>query len=395
MLLNDLPRRAFPAPSPPRLDRPRWPGVVLRALALLLLLVPSAALAASPAAEASGLEKQIAQEQARAKARRDSLSRMTAEERGIDKDLAGAEAAILRLENSLAREERTLENLAASDLDLLAKGKTVRTELAKTEHAMTEVLHVLWELHARRLGVGGRDLPDWHMTDREHAWSAELFTALDAHRKTLAEQEKELAVIGARRDALQREANARILALNAEKEELLAARVRYGKRLAELRKSKQDVEEELKSVLALVRNLNLRLLAAEEQGDIAKAQGKLPWPVSGKVRKRFDPSARPPVRGVTLGLPGDTEVRAVHWGKVVHNDVLRGIGRVVILMHGEEYYSLYAFLSDSPMRVGQEVAKGEVLGTSGFVTTIDGPGLYFELRHHQKAVNPEQWLHKL
>jgi len=254
---------------------------------------------------------------------------------------------------------------------------------------------VLWELHARRIGVKGRDLPDWPVTDREHAWSVELFASLDGHRATLAAQQKELDAVVAERDALSREVAARIASRNREKEELLQNRIRYEQRLAVLRKQKQETEEELNAILSLVRDLNLRLQVAVEQGDIAKAKGKLPWPVDGRLSGRFNPSARPPVRGVTVALADNTPVQAVHRGKVVHNDVLRGIGRVVILMHNEEYYSLYAFLSESPVRIGQDVERGDVVGTSGFVTSLNGPGLYFELRHHQQAVNPEQWLRKL
>ncbi|MDL2210610.1 peptidoglycan DD-metalloendopeptidase family protein [Desulfovibrio sp. OttesenSCG-928-O18] len=350
--------------------------------------------ASSPASVASGIEAQIAQEQARAKARRDSLSRLTTEERGLDKELATSEARILYLESSLAKEEKTLENLAATDAELEEKGKVLLAEQIKTEEAMTEVLRVLWELHARREGVKGRDLPDWPMTDREHTWSVELFSSLDAYRKTLAEQQKDMEAVIEKRASIAKEVQQRITALNREKEELLQSRIRYGQRLAALRKEKVDTEKELTTILSLVQNLNLRLQAAEAEGDIGKAKGRLPWPVTGKMRGKYNPSANPPVRGVTFGLDGDTPVHAVHWGKVVHNDVLRGIGRVVIVMHGEEYYSLYAFLSESPLRVGQNVARGEVVGTSGFVTSLNGPGLYFELRYHQKAVNPEEWLRK-
>ncbi|CAK7035781.1 MAG: hypothetical protein DELT_00557 [Desulfovibrio sp.] len=360
------------------------------------VFLPDAALAASrvSATPQGGLERQISQEQTRAKARRDSLARLTAEERSLDKELAASETRILALEDSLEKEARRLESFAASDAELAAKSGDILAEQAKTEEAMVEVLRVLWELHARRLGVQGRDLPDWPVTDREHTWSAELFTSLDSYRKSLDAQRKELDTLAGKRTAIAEEVRRRIVSLNGEKEELLLNRVRYGQRIAELRKQKKDTEGELTTILDLVQSLNLRLQAAEAQGDIAKAKGKLPWPVSGKIRARYKPSAQPPVRGVTVALSGDTPVRAVHWGKVVHNDVLRGIGRVVILMHGEDYYSLYAFLSASPLRIGQEVSRGDVIGTSGFVTTIDGPGLYFELRYHQKAVNPEEWLRK-
>lgn len=369
-------------------------GVLLAALAACcVFFFPETGLAAS--SSANTLQKQIQQEQTKAKARRDSLSRLTAEERDLDKDLAASERRILAIEASLEKEAKTLDALAASDLELQTRGEALEAERNKTEEAMTEVLRVLWELYARREGVKGRDLPDWHVTDREHAWSLELFASLDAYRKTIADQQKDLETVASKRAALSRDVSERIAARNGEKEKLLRNRVQYEQRLAALRKQKQETDEELTAILALVQNLNLRMQAEEEQTDIAKAKGKLPWPVIGSVKGRFNPSAKPPVRGVTVALDGNTPIRAVHRGKVVHNDVLRGIGRVVILMHGEEYYSLYAFLSESPLQIGQNVDRGDVVGTSGFVTSLNGPGLYFELRYHQNAVNPEQWLRKL
>lgn len=372
---------------------------VFGALLLILFAVlwPGAAFVAAPASASrqADIAKQISQEQAKAQIRRDSLSRLTSEERNLDKELAASETRILRLEASLEKAEKRLESLAASDAELEGKAKVILAEQTKTEEAMTEVLRVLWELHARRIGIKGRDLPDWPVTDREHAWSSELFSSLDAYRKSLDLQRKELDTVADKRANIAKEVQKSIAALNNEKEELLASRVRYGQRIDELRKQKKTAEEELASILELVQNLNLRLHAAEEAGDIVKAKGKLPWPATGKLRDRYRPAAQPPSRGVTLGFDGDTSVRAVHWGKVVHNDVLRGIGRVVIIMHGNDYYSLYAFLSESSVRIGQDVARGDIVGTSGFVTTINGPGLYFELRHHQKTINPEEWLHKL
>lgn len=362
--------------------------------AFLAAFSPGAVFAAARSAppQPAEIETMISQEQERAKARRESLSRLTAEERKLDAELAASETKILRLEASLEKEEKRLATLAASDAELAEKSKVLLAEQAKTEKALTEVLRVLWELYARHTGVKGRDLPDWPVTDREYAWSAELFASLDAYKKSLDIQRKELDILAGKRAHIAREVQEHIASLNREKEELLQSRIHYGQRIAELRKQKRDTEEELASILELVKNLNLRMQAVEERGDIVKARGKLPWPVTGKILSRYRPSAQPPVRGVTVGLGGETPVRAVHWGKVVHNDVLRGIGRVVILIHGKDYYSLYAFLAESSVRVGQDVAQGDVIGTSGFVTTINGPGLYFELRHHQQAVNPEDWL---
>ena len=343
----------------------------------------------------ASLQEQIRQEQAKAKARRESLSRLTVSERSLNSELAAAETRILSIEAALEKSARSLEALSASDLELQARVEALGAERAVTEDAMTEVLHVLWELHARRLSVKGRDLPDWHVTDREHSWSLELFTTLDQYRETIAKQQKELDEVGERRKALGGEVAARITAQNREKETLLQNRLRYEQGLAALRREKQETEQELAAILTLVQNLNIHLEEAVERMDIAKAKGNLPWPAIGSLKGRYRPSAKPPDRGVTIALGGNVPVKAVHRGRVVHNDVLRGKGRVVILMHGEEYYSLYMFLSESPLRVGQNIERGEIVGTSGFVTSLNGPGLYFELRHHQETVNPEQWLRKL
>jgi len=85
-------------------------------------------------------------------------------------------------------------------------------------------------------------------------------------------------------------------------------------------------------------------------------------------------------------------VRSVFWGKVVHNDVLRGLGKVVILYHSGDYNSLYAYLSDVNVETGQDVEKDEPLGHAGYYPEAHGNGLYFELRFRQKPINPQLWL---
>lgn len=358
-------------------------------VACLLCLPGSEAVAA-----AKSLTEQIQEEQSKAGERRASLQRLSAEERRLNTDLALAEDRILALEDSLAAQEKTLVDLARSDADLRARHALLTVEQERTEQALSDIMLALWEIQSRREGVGGRDLPDWHVTDREHAWSLELLAALREHRAVLVNQTTQLADIMHKREAVGREAEAKLAALGREKEELLQARVAYGQRLQELRRQRQDTEAELESILALVTSLNLRIKESGIQTPIDKAKGSLPLPAAGSIKQRFNVSANPPFRGISVSVKENDPVRAVHWGKVVHNDILRGKGRVVIIMHGDEYYTLYAYLADSPLQVGQDVARQEVIGTAGFVPDLKGPGVYFELRFHQKAINPEDWFSK-
>jgi septal ring factor EnvC (AmiA/AmiB activator) len=59
-----------------------------------------------------------------------------------------------------------------------------------------------------------------------------------------------------------------------------------------------------------------------------------------------------------------------------------------------QYYSLYAFLSQTRVRTDQEVEKGEIIGEAGYYPESKGPGLYFELRQRQTPIDPRSWLAK-
>ncbi len=62
----------------------------------------------------------------------------------------------------------------------------------------------------------------------------------------------------------------------------------------------------------------------------------------------------------------------------------------MIVDHGDHYYTVSGNLDEIDVKIGQEVASGERIGTVG----DDGQGsrLYFEVRHGSRTVAPEVWL---
>ena len=366
-------------------------GYAARLLALLSLCAVVSPCAGTAATADNDLLRQVEIEQKKAGERRASLTRLTEQERRMNTGLAAAEDSMLQLEANLAAQEERLRDLAQSDAVLQRRFAAQTQESERTESAMAEVLRVLWEMHARQISAGGRELPDWHVTDRDYAWSLELFASLDVHRKQIAAQRAELKDTIMRRETLGKEVADRFASLSREKERLLLSRVQFMQQLGEVRRQKRDAETQLQEILELVRTLNLRIEQSGAHGDFESSKGGLPWPAKGVLQERFNPAARPPVQGVTLGLPAGTEICAVHWGKVVHNDIVRGKGRVVILLHGSDYYSIYAYLAESLLAVGQNIDRMGVLGKAGYVPALEGSGVYFEVRFHQKAMNPELW----
>ena len=133
-------------------------------------------------------------------------------------------------------------------------------------------------------------------------------------------------------------------------------------------------------------------------GDFAKAQGQLDWPVRGDIVGHFGPEKSKwgtvvPNNGVDIAAPIGTPVRAVAKGRVDYvSEDFESYGQMVILNHGDGYYTLYAHLSDISVSVGQEVPAGATIGASGDTGSLKGPVLHFEVRKGGASMNPESWL---
>lgn len=84
--------------------------------------------------------------------------------------------------------------------------------------------------------------------------------------------------------------------------------------------------------------------------------------------------------------------RAISAGKVVFADRLKGYGLLMIVDHGWGFMSLYANNSELLKRVGDNVATGENITKIGHSGVLPENGLYFEIRHHGKAMPPKKWL---
>ena len=130
-------------------------------------------------------------------------------------------------------------------------------------------------------------------------------------------------------------------------------------------------------------------------GPFAKARGKLPWPVSGRLVARFgSPRAgdsRAKWDGVLIGANAGTQVHAVHGGRVVFADWLRGAGLLVILDHGNGYLSLYGHNQSLLKDAGDIVKAGEAIATVGSSGGQETPALYFAIRQQGRPSDPAQW----
>lgn len=128
---------------------------------------------------------------------------------------------------------------------------------------------------------------------------------------------------------------------------------------------------------------------------VTAARGQLGWPVDGRVVRRFGAelgAGQASWDGILLEAAEGDPVRAPHAGRVVFADWVRGLGFLLVLDHGENVLSLYAYNDRLVGRKGQTVGKGQVIAHAGSSGGRPQPGLYFEIRRNGKPEDPVRWL---
>ena len=132
---------------------------------------------------------------------------------------------------------------------------------------------------------------------------------------------------------------------------------------------------------------------------VAKASGRSDfiWPLRGKLARTFGWYDGRPHTGIDINGRLGAPVRAAASGTVIYSAPMRGYGNVIILDHGDGFFSVYGNLLENLVRKGppsrpRRVTRGLVIGKVG--ATVEGPTphLHFEIRQKNKAINPLRYL---
>ncbi len=131
-----------------------------------------------------------------------------------------------------------------------------------------------------------------------------------------------------------------------------------------------------------------------EKVAFGKLRGKLPWPVAGKIVDRYGAPRAEAVSGwqaVRIAAPAGTKVRAIAYGRIAYAGWLPYYGLVLILDHGDGFLTVYGHNEALYKQVGDQVRPGDVIATVGDSGGQPRPMLYFQIRHDDHPLNPEQW----
>ena len=124
-------------------------------------------------------------------------------------------------------------------------------------------------------------------------------------------------------------------------------------------------------------------------------RGNLPWPVQGRVLTAFGSQQqdnRMISRGLTIQAREGDEVKAIHGGRVVFADWLRGFGFMIIIDHDQGFMSVYGHNQALRRHPGDWVNAGDVIATAGASGGQQRSALYFEIRRQGQPVDPIGWI---
>ena len=161
--------------------------------------------------------------------------------------------------------------------------------------------------------------------------------------------------------------------------------------------------EDEQRLATLVQHLQSDLIQNPIQEPISKLpftelKGQLIWPVQGPLVAKFGKDrniGQLKWQGVLISSDAGSEVRAISRGRVAFADWFRGFGLLMILDHGNGYMSLYGYNDSLYKEHGDWVEANEVIARVGSGSSKLGSGLYFELRHNGKPINPLRWCKKM
>ena len=254
-----------------------------------------------------------------------------------------------------------------------------------------------------------RDLRYYQYIARNRAiWLSTLrndLTELNLVSEATREQHAELASLrseqAAQKIILAREKQSRQRMLGNISTQLRQQR-REINRLQRDEKSLSQLVENLTKMLALPRsNSPLRIDALPDNRfdgrPFNQLKGLLMLPVRGVITNRFNtprPDSAVLWKGIFLRTSSGQDVKAIAAGQVVYADWLRGFGNLLIIDHGKGYMSLYGNNETLFKQVGDVLHGGDIIAAVGNSGGNEDFGLYFELRHESKPLDPIKWMAK-
>jgi murein DD-endopeptidase MepM/ murein hydrolase activator NlpD len=388
--------------------------LVLCAALWLVLPLRSQAL---PQGQAASIQKKI-------EITRGKIGRRKGAERVLTSDIARWSSRINRLQGNITtlqtREQRIQSDLDARRAELTTTQANLRSERARLARLRIELARGRQILAKRLTELYEADKPDLVTVVLNSKGFADLLERgeflgriqdQDKRIITLVRTRKaDATATAARLDKLehrQQQLTAIVLQRRDQvaqvKQQLIDTRVGYqntraGKQraLGQVRQQRVGLESHLSELVKESNRIQAQLQSGSgiPAGPITGGSGQFIWPVNGPItapfcERRAWEACHP---GMDIGVPEGTPIRAADGGRVAIAGWVGGYGNYTCIQHTASLSTCYGHQSVLKVSVGQQVAKGDIIGLSGNTGHSTGPHLHFEVRVNGAVTNPMNYL---
>ncbi|HXG51321.1 MAG TPA: peptidoglycan DD-metalloendopeptidase family protein [candidate division Zixibacteria bacterium] len=374
------------------------------------IAVGFAVAAAAASLHAAGADRDLDKIRKKIEAEKRGLSRVQKQEGSVLQALGEIQSALQKRNAEVRRASARLEELAAGLRAKQAEGERLRASLERQRALLAKRAAALyrWQRSGSPLVIlnGAASLAvvqrRKHYLQAALAFDQELINDLKQGAARQEQVTRELA-------QKQQEIEEQHRALAAAREELAQEAEKKKRLLASLRREKETRQRALKELeqaalrlQKMMEEFARRSAARPREGPagtgLERLRGRLDWPVKGQLVGGFGRTRHKEFgeeifrKGIDIEAPVGEGIKAVEQGRVVFADRFSGYGNMLIVDHGERYYSIYAHLSEFLKKTGDLVKRGEVIGRVGDSDSLSGARLYFELRKDGKPVDPLAYL---
>lgn len=123
------------------------------------------------------------------------------------------------------------------------------------------------------------------------------------------------------------------------------------------------------------------------------------WPVRGYItdgfgnrRNPFGGAAYENHSGLDIATNYGTAIEATADGRVIFAGMYGGYGNVVVIDHGYGVTTRYGHMSQINVKMGQALARGKMIGAVGSTGRSTAPHCHYEVRLHDRPVNPLNYI---
>lgn len=349
----------------------------------------------------------------------------------INREIEKKTAELLRF----TRKETSIVN-SLNDIDLILdkarkNASSLKTELADFEKEIEKATNTSKEFQ-KRIKTSEEYASKRLVALYKLSWLGKIYVLASAqtmyelfHRKKVLEQ-----VLAYDENIWQNLLNNKeklqqlLIELNAKKQEKLSVETDLKKQieimsierqnrsqlLDDIRKKRSLELAALESLKQAAEDLDHTVISLKSEPDLMESQknislksfyslkGLLNMPVKGKIISFFGPQRNKKFNlinfqsGIEIKADRGEPIRAVYDGRILYAKWFKGYGNMIIIDHGNNYYSIYAHAQELFASQGDTVETGEVVATVGDSGSLIGPSLHFEIRHHGKPVDPLKWI---